>query len=421
LKKKDTISSLFIESSHLVQHLQINQQFCYLCGEPNVELEPEKPLRWQNVLIYPCLCNKMAHRDCMKNFLLQTHSFSCADCKANYAIGRSQTKLLTHITPGLITSWLGKMFICFVTIVITILLIIYVTSFDGDNGVVRSWKIGLIVLFSIVLSLLVIYIIFVVRLTVKKLRRSDIEIYCNQTEIAFHVRNSKDILQDYFDNMAQYSASDDHSFDDYEIIDFKDGNSRKGLHDPTNSSLLQTREGNRFQQRYERNLGNMENILHLQDDEEEIKYHKNHQNHASEAQDYKPNYAAQAHMMGNIGRVGTEAVALKKYSNDPMEEISSIKFDVKALANDSFHSVANIIKGEDMQSDFTKPISINQTEQTHLPIKALTLQNIGQTNGQKQTQQETNTKNNQSQNYYSQDNSNVHEFDDIEPNFEIDS
>jgi len=354
----------------------------------------------------------MAHRDCMKKFLLQTHSFSCEDCKANYAIGRSQTKLLTHITPGLITSWLGKMFVCFVTIVITILLIIYVTSFDGDNGVVRSWKIGLIVLFSIVLSLLVIYIIFVVRLTVKKLRRSDIEIYCNQTEIAFHVRNSKDILQDYFDNMAQYSASEDHSFDDYEVIDFQDGNSRKGLHDPTNSSLLQTREANRYRQR------NLDNILHLQDDEEEVKYYRNHQNHALEAQDYKPNYSAQGHMMGNIGRVGTEAVALKKYSNDPIEEISSIKFDVKALANDSFHSVANIIKGEDMQSDFSKPISSSQTEQTNLPIKAHHI-------GQKQTQEQTKTKNNQSQgqdqNYYSQENSNVHEIDDIEPNFEIDN
>ncbi len=361
----------------------------------------------------------MAHRDCMKKLLLQTHSFSCEYCKAQYAIGRSQTRLLTHITPGLITSWLGKTFLCFVTIVITILLIIYVTSFDVDSGLVRSWKIGLIVLFSIVLSLLLIYIIFVVRLTVKKLRRSDIEIYCNQTEIALHTRNSKEILQDYFDNMAQYSQSENHSLDDYEMINYQDqdGNSRKDLHEPTNSSLLQTVEGNnRYRQN---NLQNMENILHLQDDEDEIKVqkryanqqqqHHQHQHHALEIQDHKPTSATENNYYGqhaNIGKIGREPAGLKRYPPEPIEEISSIKFDVKALANDSFHSVANIIKGEDAQSEFSKPNTINQTEQTpQKEQKVVAVQEIN--------------KNNQSQNYYSQDNSNVHEFDDIEPNFEI--
>lgn len=354
----------------------------------------------------------MAHRDCMKKFLLQTHSFSCEYCKAQYAIGRSQTRLLTHITPGLITSWLGKTFLCFVTIVITILLIIYVTSFDVDSGLVRSWKIGLIVLFSIVLSLLLIYIIFVVRLTVKKLRRSDIEIYCNQTEIALHTRNSKEILQDYFDNMAQYSQSEEHTLEDYEMIHYQDqdGNSRKELHEPTNSSLLQTGEGNRFRHNYPQN---MENILHLQDDEEEIKIQKKYptqhkQHHVLEVQDHRSNYASENHY--NIGKIGKEHAGLKRYPPEAIEEISSIKFDVKALANDSFHSVANIIKGEDAQSEFTKPISI--TEQTNQNnTSALHKRDLKVVPEIK--------KNDQSQNYYSHGNSNVHEFDDIEPNFEI--
>jgi len=60
--------------------------------------------------------------------------------------------------------------------------------------------------------------ILIVEHTVKILKGSDIEVCCNQTEIAFHSRNSKQTLQDHYDNVAQISMFDEFSDIDYSRV-----------------------------------------------------------------------------------------------------------------------------------------------------------------------------------------------------------
>jgi len=304
----------------------------------------------------------MAHRECMKKYLVQTQIFSCEICKANYAVGKSSNKILTHITPALITSWLGKTFVYFVVIVVVILLIIYITSFDEDSQVVRSWKTALIILFSLVLSLLVIYMILVVKRTVKKLQRSDIEVYCYQTEIRFHSKNPKKILKDYYDNIAQISMLEDYS--DIEFDEDIEEIGRRDIYEPTNASLLQTlqtREGKIYYGRIKKENEFIERFLNAQDEEKGLRNPKRSQEEEelfqNEVQQTEQNYYPPAESMkfGNIGKIRKITNGPRKYQNETFDEVSSIKVDLKAQKNnESFHSVENVITEDLKLNDFKK-------------------------------------------------------------------
>ena len=274
----------------------------------------------------------------MKKFLTQNQMFNCPTCKANYAVGKSPTKMLNQITPGHITSWLGKAFMWFIFVVIIALLILFVSSFDDDNSLVQVWRIILIVLFGIVLSLAVLYIIFVIRSTIRKLKRTDIEVYCNQTEVGYHPKNAKDILKEYYDNAVEFSLLEDYQMD--EKNDDKYENTKRGSH-TTNMSLQHSKEDQPKKNRHDRN---MDKILSMQDYDEESDMKKRPQKDNSEAGYTGSKTKPQANL-NRLASYRSEKKELKKFQPEPaLEEMSSIKADMKFQAhNDSSHSVSNIM------------------------------------------------------------------------------
>ena len=302
--------------------------------------------------------------------------FSCDSCKANYAVGKSPTKMLTQITPGHITSWLGKAFMWFIFVVIIILLILFVSSFNDENSLVQVWKIILIVLFGIVLSLAVLYIAFVIRSTIRKLKRSDIEVYCNQTEIGFHARNAKDILKEYYDNAVEFSLLDDYQFN--ERNDEKYDNTKRGSQ-ATNISIQYSKEEDQLKKpKYnQREVRNMEKILSMQDDEDEADVKKRPQK-----EEVVSSSAPKSETQANLHRLMSyksetsskiEKKDSRKFQNEPaMEEMSSIKADMRFQAhNDSSHSVSNIIKVINPLPGKQRPRNNDQRGDVQLEIRNL--------------------------------------------------
>lgn len=347
-----------IESSQLVQNLKVNQQFCFICEEPNIELEPGKPAKNQNILIYPCLCNRMAHRECMKKYLAHTQEFGCETCKANYAIGRSSTKALAHITPNVITSWLAKAFVSFAFIVAMILIMIYISSFENEADLVKNWRVVLIVLFGIIMGLSVIYIIVTIRDTIKKLSRSDIEIYCNQTEIGLHTKNAKEILRDFFENTAHLSLTESlhNSHQVHDEGEEMDENSRRSVH--TNASIIKNKEEEkRKEYSQERDIHEMEKILNKRNNKdygtasqrkfvrENLEFVQIPLSQKASQNGYHPpgNYKKG----GLAERIEKDEHNHKRFAVDAIhiDEMSSIKGDIKSPAvDDSFRAFTNIIK-----------------------------------------------------------------------------
>ena len=48
-------------------------------------------------MIYPCICNQSAHRNCMKKYIIANCEYSCGECKSNYAIGYSYKNNLQNL------------------------------------------------------------------------------------------------------------------------------------------------------------------------------------------------------------------------------------------------------------------------------------------------------------------------------------
>lgn len=290
----------------------------------------------------------MAHRECMKKFLVQNQVYGCDVCKANYAVGKSPSRVFHSITPNLITMWLGRFFIVFLFIVVIILTILYITTFTNDTDVVEAWKIGLIVLFSISMLLVVIYVVFVVHETWKKLSRTDLEVYCNQTEIGLHTKNAKEILKDYYDNALHFSLIEDYNM--IEDNDEKEEIARKGIHQATNASILNTKEDEKIKKlKYEQELGNLDNILNIYDEGEDMETKKRNDDFEKDIEipitrDSRRKYLAK--------------VQENQIPNDIIDEMSSIRVDQKDITNsESFHSVNNAIEENMHAQDKTKKTS----------------------------------------------------------------
>mgnify|MGYP006976760239 CR=1 FL=1 len=145
----------------------------------------------------------------MKEYIVENQLFNCPNCKTNYAAGKSSTKILAQITPELITSWVAKFFAYFVFVLLVVIYMIFAGSFNNRTDLVGVWKAVLYVFFGISLGLSVIYVTCFVRNTIKRLRRSDIEIFCYQTEIGYHSQNPREILKEYFENAGHASFIQD--------------------------------------------------------------------------------------------------------------------------------------------------------------------------------------------------------------------
>ena len=81
----------------------------------------------------------------------------------------------------------------------------------GDlNDLQNNWRIFLYSLEAILYLLTLVYMFLTFRLFCKRLGMKDIEVFCYQTEIARHGKDSRRILTDFLEKMQinQYEVSD---------------------------------------------------------------------------------------------------------------------------------------------------------------------------------------------------------------------
>jgi len=80
--------------------IQPNKRVCMLCHNSKAAQDailagkqvqnPEDV--WEYDLIYPCLCNIKAHRECLKSYVLVKKVVQCERCKTTYAVEGKKTK-----------------------------------------------------------------------------------------------------------------------------------------------------------------------------------------------------------------------------------------------------------------------------------------------------------------------------------------
>lgn len=80
--------------------IQPNKRVCMLCQNSKAAQDailagktaqnPEDV--WEYDLIYPCLCNIKAHRECLKSYMLVKKVVQCERCKTTYAVEGKKTK-----------------------------------------------------------------------------------------------------------------------------------------------------------------------------------------------------------------------------------------------------------------------------------------------------------------------------------------
>ena len=81
----------------------------------------------------------------------------------------------------------------------------------GDlTGFENDWRIFLYALGGILYVLTLIYMVLTFRMFCKRLGMKDIDVFCYQTEIAKHNKDSRRILTDFLEkiHMNQYEVSD---------------------------------------------------------------------------------------------------------------------------------------------------------------------------------------------------------------------
>lgn len=186
----------------MINYVKPNQPKCFICKHPQNEEQNEEILpKNQNLLIYPCLCNNQAHRLCIKQWITINSAVSCSVCKSDYAVGKAASSLLKNITQQHLTECLKRFSVFFFVVFLLTLLIAYIATIDINNSV-SVWRVILVVLFLIVVVLIIIYALVMLLNSVHEINIYDIELYCNQTEIAYHRPNSRDVLKGYLERMA---------------------------------------------------------------------------------------------------------------------------------------------------------------------------------------------------------------------------
>lgn len=154
----------------------------------------------------------MTHRRCLKRYKIMNYEIGCKNCRTNYAIGKSSKLIINQMKPKLITSLLWKLFRLFILCIIISVIIIYLSRMEESslNEFEKQWRIFLYVIGSFLYFLTLVYLFLILRLFCKRLGIKDIEVYCYQTEIAKHTRDSKRILTEFLEklHMNQFEMSE---------------------------------------------------------------------------------------------------------------------------------------------------------------------------------------------------------------------
>lgn len=195
-----------IKSNELPIPKKARQKQCRLCHKGKEENLSD--------LIYPCLCNIMTHRKCLKRYIITNCEIGCEKCRTNYAIGKSNKLIINQMKPKLITSlfWkLFRLFLLFLTITIVIIYLSRISTILTDFE--ENWRIFLYILVSFLYILTLIYMFLTLRIFCKRLGIKDIEVFCYQTEIAKHTRDSRRIITEFLEKMH---------LNEYEISEMED-------------------------------------------------------------------------------------------------------------------------------------------------------------------------------------------------------
>jgi len=108
-------------------------------------------------------------------------------------------------------------------VLVILLIIIYINNLasgdgGGGNDLIQIWKVILITLFSLGIFLIFLYGFCMFRNSMNKLKLTNIELYCYQTEIAYHHRNPKEILKNYIARMDEDEGSFEGQENDNNIL-----------------------------------------------------------------------------------------------------------------------------------------------------------------------------------------------------------
>ena len=165
---------------------QPNKRVCILCHSSlqvqAVIVGPKNPNSLQSVgdydLIYPCLCNIKAHRECLKSYLLMKKIMSCERCKATYAISGRRMREVTLPRENAI--------VMTTTVILCIIIMIAGAGLLAASLVISSGIKALAIVGIAMLAVGVLGITYLVWRKYFSRKIVDIAVHCRQTEIARH-------------------------------------------------------------------------------------------------------------------------------------------------------------------------------------------------------------------------------------------
>ncbi len=183
--------------------------------------------------------------------------------------------------------------------------------------------------------------ILVIKRIMRRLKTSDIEVYCNQTEIPLHSRNAKEILMDYYDYIADLPVAANISQaieeDDEEYSYQGDGYDLQNLETRQYLNYYYPRDSRKYEEEYEIRPFKQRRETYYQEERPPMKYNSDQR--------------LESHQNGNYNDRNRKEVQQKKPANELFEEVSSIKFESNGQKNqESFHSIENVIT-EDLQDN----------------------------------------------------------------------
>lgn len=185
---------------------------CVLCKKGGKQIalgnpEPapksnENKIQQENFLIHPCLCNFMAHRECLRAYILSTKRANCEKCQVFYAIAGRERRIPFQQQPKIMAGFFAVVFCLLVSLGATIAGIVILTTTDQavtlDPQIRYFWLVVTIVCGAMLVGILIVATFRILQSSRKKII-TDILVYCKQCEVDKHVQASDEILKQFLE------------------------------------------------------------------------------------------------------------------------------------------------------------------------------------------------------------------------------
>ena len=137
----------------------------------------------------------------MKQYIIYNKAMECEICKVNYSVGRPSKDTVKKILRRSAARILERTVIWMVCTAIIAGVMYFLSRFRNMTTGPSAWKIALFALFGTAFGLMFVYILYVIRNGIRMIKFRNFEVFCNQTEIAYHNPNSKEILKEFIENI----------------------------------------------------------------------------------------------------------------------------------------------------------------------------------------------------------------------------